>query len=185
MRGGSLPFARFLVEVNPVGRVCPERHRGRVPVGPQRPGELLIAEVLRNGDREHAVLPARVEVRRLSKVRAARLDPIVGTDGNVERLRLVPVEIADNEHATAVPGRPPAFEGRKNRLAGLAERLQQDALRRRGSLLTRHPCDGQRDEDRRDGEAVRAHDGPYRCGRSALVVVVRPSASRRAFTSAR
>ena len=89
-----------LVEVDPVLRVGPERHRRRMAVRGQRPGQLLVAEVLGHRDREHAPLPAGRKCVGWPKVGTAWLDAVVGTDRHVDRF-LVAVEVADQE--TLVP----------------------------------------------------------------------------------
>ena len=48
---------------------------------------LLLGELLRHRDDEHAGLPAGQEMRRLAQVGPAGLDPVVRADRNVERLR--------------------------------------------------------------------------------------------------
>ena len=86
---------RMLVEVDPVRRVEPEGDRRRLAVGGQRPRQPLVAEILRYLDRKHAVLTAGIEVRGLAVVGTVRLDPIVGTDRDVELLTLVAIVIPE------------------------------------------------------------------------------------------
>jgi hypothetical protein len=63
-----------------------------------------------SGDVKHPVLPAREKMRRLSQIRAARFDPIVGSDRYVERLVGVPIQISDKKRAAAVRTRVPPLE---------------------------------------------------------------------------
>src|SRR5919197_831657 len=53
-------------------------------VGDDRPRQLLLAEVLRHLDREHAPLTAGLEMRRLPLIGTARLDAVVRSGGDVE-----------------------------------------------------------------------------------------------------
>ena len=76
----------------------------RLSVRDERPRQLVLAEILRDDDREHAPLPARLKMRRLAEVRTARLDAVVRTDGNVERLLRVSIEVADEQACTMPSG---------------------------------------------------------------------------------
>ena len=60
------------------------RDYGGLAVGHDRPRQLLVAEVLRHRDGEDAPMSARQEMRRLSLVGPAGLDPVVRTDRDVE-----------------------------------------------------------------------------------------------------
>jgi hypothetical protein len=80
-----------------------ERNTGGLAVRHNRPRIFVLRrELLRHGHDEHPVLPAGKEMRRLSHVGPARFDPVVGSDGNVELLLGVAVEIADQKTAAAI-----------------------------------------------------------------------------------
>ena len=57
---------------------------------------------LRDLHDEHTPLPSRQEVRWLTHVRTARLDAVVRSNRDVERLLLVSVEVADEQAVAAV-----------------------------------------------------------------------------------
>ena len=63
----------------------------------------------------------------------ARLDAVVGADGNVDLLGAVAIEIADEERAAAVGVLEPAFERARDAGAELPARLARQLLRRRQS----------------------------------------------------
>jgi hypothetical protein len=65
-------------------------------------------------------LPARQEVRRLAEVGATGLDPVVRSDGDVEDLLQVSIEVADEQADAAVGFVEPAFERGGDRLARVA-----------------------------------------------------------------
>src|SRR5688572_7620934 len=137
---------RMLVEVDPVSRVKPGGDRRRLAVGGQRPRQPLVVEIFRYLDRKDAVLTASIEVRGLAVVGTVRLDPIVGTDRNVQLLTLVAVVIPKQDQALAILVGPPSLEGREDRLAGCTKRLEDE--RRPGELgqpRRRDPREGNRD----------------------------------------
>jgi hypothetical protein len=86
----------MLEEIDPVRRVRPERDRRGLSVHGNRPRQLLVAEIFRYADREHAVLPTGLEMRRLAVIGAARFDPVVRPDGDV-RVDLVAIVVTEQE----------------------------------------------------------------------------------------
>src|SRR5206468_4666996 len=95
------------------------RDGGRLTVRDDRPRQLLVAEVLRHRNREHAPLPPWKKVRRLTLIGPARLDAVVRTDRDVENLFLVSIEVTDEQREAAVRIRIPSFERTGDALAGV------------------------------------------------------------------
>ena len=62
----------------------------------------LVAEILRHFDHEHAPLAAHLEKRGLSLIGIARLDLVVGADGNRQRFLGIAVVVADQQAEAAV-----------------------------------------------------------------------------------
>src|SRR5262249_33044907 len=129
------------------------------------PRQLLIAQVLRHLDREHAPLPAGQKMGRLALIRSARLDLILRPDGNVELLFRVAIEVADEQVDRAVAIPVPALVRAGDARSALANRIRQRELRRRlapallasaGEHATR---DRPQEQDGREGESSSAHTG--------------------------
>ena len=99
--GGSLPLAPCL-KWSTQWRILPELHDSGLTIRRERPRQLLGAEVLRQRNREDAMLPPELEVRRLAVIRTARFDPVVGSDWDVELLGLVAIEVAEEQNLGAV-----------------------------------------------------------------------------------
>src|SRR5262249_25068125 len=88
-------------------------------------------EFLRRGNDEHAPLPARQEMRRLSHVGTARLDPVVRSDRNVELLLGIAVVVPDEERPAAVRIVEPALVRGRDAVARCAPRHGHRRLLRR------------------------------------------------------
>ena len=86
---------------------------------------------------------------RLALVRPSRIDVIVGTDGNIECLFLVSIEIADKNAEGAVGVFVPTFESPCDAGAGVLEWLERE--------LARHlRSEGKRDHE--EHEETKAHN---------------------------
>ena len=131
MRGGSLPFAVFLKKSIQYGGFSQNCTTVLWPLATMVHVSFLLPKSFGTGDREHAVLAAGEEMRRLPEVGTARLDAVVGTDRNVDDLRLVAIEVAEQQRVGAVLQRSPAFERRVDRTAGVADGFGEHAARRR------------------------------------------------------
>ena len=94
-------------------------------VAGQGPDEILLAPVFRHADGEDVLLAARVEVRRLTLVDAARLERVVRPDRHVDLFLVVPVHVAEDHVEAAVGVALPAFEDRDNVLARRVTNLRQ------------------------------------------------------------
>src|SRR5206468_3110587 len=114
-------FKRF----DDVVRLGVQRNRVREAVRDYRPRQLLVAEVLRQLDREHPPLAAAQKMRRLPQVGPTRLDAVFRTGRNVEFLFQVPVEVANEQALAAVLVVIPALEGGCDTRAALANGLGQ------------------------------------------------------------
>src|SRR4029453_495805 len=88
------------------------------------------SEAFRNRHDEHAVLPAGQEMRRLAQVRTAGLDPVVRSDGNVQRLRRIAIEVSDQKAAGPVGIVEPPFERAGDSGSELFRRLAMQLLGR-------------------------------------------------------
>src|SRR5262245_37993844 len=108
----------------------PQRYDRRLAVGDDRPRQTLIGTCKFGGhlDDEHAPVPAGKEMRRLTHVGAARIDVVVRSDRNVDRLAVVAIEVADEEIAGAVGSCEPAFECTRDARAELPEGLVWELL---------------------------------------------------------
>src|SRR5712692_4871664 len=82
----------------------------------QRPNQLSFrTQVFLDHYFEHETLAARIKVSRLAAVAArvaTRIDGVVGPDGNVDLLLIVPVHIPENQRERAVLVPLPSLEGR-------------------------------------------------------------------------
>src|SRR5262249_9153794 len=96
-------------------------------------------ELARCRNAEHPPLPPCEEVRRLTEIRAARIDVIAGSDWNVELLPRIAVVIAHQERAAAVLVVIPALERAGHAVAGAARRFRnRDALRRQENAASEY-----------------------------------------------
>src|SRR5439155_7994026 len=107
-------------------------HRDHVglSVRDQRPRQLPGPEVVRDVDGKHAPLTPREKMRRLALIRTARLDLVLRSDGDVEVLFGIPVEVADEQVDAAVAVPVPAFECAGDTRSALADRGGQPELTR-------------------------------------------------------
>ena len=69
------------------------RNRRRLAVGGNTPCDLVLSEIRRHVHYKQTPLAAGQKVRRLAAIRSARLDPVVRTDGDIQILPLVAIEI--------------------------------------------------------------------------------------------
>src|SRR5262249_40151127 len=116
----------------------------------QRPDELiLVAEIPGNPDAEHERVASRKKMRRLPLIRAAGLDVVVGTYGNVELLFPVSIHVAEEKIARPIGCLFPALERRRHALAS-----------RVGELCARHrpvePMADQKDRQSRTPERCKS-----------------------------
>src|SRR5262245_19189598 len=103
----------------------PQRNDGGLSVDDDRPGQTLVGTRKFSGhlDGEHAPVPAGKKMRRLSHVGATRVDVVVRSYRNVDRLVVVAIEVADEEIAGAIRSSEPAFKGAGDARAELPEGL--------------------------------------------------------------
>src|SRR5690349_17309553 len=104
------------------------RNRGGPAIDRKRPGDLVRAEIAGYLHHEQTPLPARQEVSRLAAIRTARLDPIVGTDRNVQLLPGISIEIAQQQIEAAVGILEPALERASDVRARFVGRLERQGL---------------------------------------------------------
>ena len=78
--------------------------------------------------RERAPAATRLEMRRLTVVRATGLDPVVRADGDVEHLLGVAVPEADEEGFLLVRGVEPAFIGGRDGLPVFLDGVERQQL---------------------------------------------------------
>ena len=135
-----------------------------LPVGGDRPGHLvLLAEGVGQDDRERAPAAPRVEVRGLPVVGAARLDPVVRADRDVEHLLGVAVPEADQQRFFLVRCDEPAFVSGVNGLAGLLHGVHRqlgrgwELSRNLSSADERGAGDEQGQGTARDNRSCRVH----------------------------
>ena len=114
----------MLVVIDPVLRIQRDLHGGRLAVRHDGPRESLGSKILGHCDREDAVVAPGLEMRRLALVGTARIDPIVRTDGNVELLIFVTIEVPDQDDVHGVLARTPALECGVDGFARHAERRE-------------------------------------------------------------
>src|SRR5439155_16514771 len=97
----------------------------------QSPRQLPGPEVVRDLDGKHAPLTPGEKMCRLALIRPARLDLVLRSDGDVEVLLGIPVEVANEQVDAAVAVPVPAFECAGDARSALADRVGQRELRRR------------------------------------------------------
>src|SRR5439155_14119758 len=102
-----------------------ERNAGDLAVYEERPRKFILrGEILRHRNDEHSPLPAGKEMRRLPHVGSTRLDLVVGSDGNIQFLLYISIEISDEKTAAAFLVFKPAFESAGNARAELLPRFR-------------------------------------------------------------
>src|SRR5262249_36202124 len=92
---------------------------------------VFLAEVRRHLNAEDETVAARQEMRRLSLVGAADIEPVVGTDRHVDLFFPVPVHVAEQEVLRPVRVLLPALVGRRDVLTlgvgqGLCTRIRRE-----------------------------------------------------------
>ena len=88
-----------------------------------RPDELLLSEVLRHSYGELPAADARVKVSRLTLIRTAGFDAVIGSDGNGKFLDVVAVQVPEMHGEAAVGVPRPAFEDGLNLLTGVVAEM--------------------------------------------------------------
>src|SRR5260370_231193 len=141
-------FSRF-VQTGSLGAFSRENRPCRplrlFSVANDGPRKLVGSEVFWNRTGEEAPPPASEKVRGLSLIGTARLDAIVGADGNIRLLLEILVEIAKQHTDASVRIRKPAFKGRGDPLATVVRRPHRDGLLRECKYEGRAHRDGERD----------------------------------------
>src|SRR4029077_13817453 len=122
--GRRVPDGDFNEWADDVIVVQAKRNTGGLAVRHDGPRVFVLRrELFRHGHDEHPELPAGKEMRRLPQVGPTRLDPVVRSDGNVQLLLGIAIEIADQKTAAAILVREPAFEGANDACPELLTRL--------------------------------------------------------------
>ena len=67
-------------------------------------------------------------MRGLALIRTARIDVIVGADGDIQFLFLIPVEVPEQNAEASVGVREPSFERGRDALPGVVRRLDIQLL---------------------------------------------------------
>ena len=80
--------------------------------------------------RKNAPLAAGKEMRGLALIRTTGIDVVVGADGNIERLFLIPVEVTEQNAEGSIGVREPAFECGGDALPGVMRGLDIDCCGR-------------------------------------------------------
>src|SRR5262249_44079604 len=124
---------------------------------------------------EDAPLPAGEEMRRLTSIRPARFDLVVGPERNVDRLLRIPVVVTDEERSAAVGIVEPAFVRAGDARAEAAPRLGDSGL----GLTRQKNAAGERSCERAGGDPD--SDSDHCCFSSLVVLAV---FARRSATSA-
>ena len=91
-------------------RIKMQRNCGRLPIGRDGPHQSLLFKIAGNLDRKHAPLASWKEVSGLTLVRTSRLNAVVRPNRYVQRLFLIPIEIADKKGERSVVVLVPTFE---------------------------------------------------------------------------
>ena len=89
----------------------------RLPVGRERPDQLLGAEILGHADREQERVASRIKMGRLPLIGTSRFDVVVGTDRDVELFQPVRVHVPEEQREGSVLVRPPPLVRRRHTLA--------------------------------------------------------------------
>src|SRR5579883_1364076 len=100
----------------------------RLPVGGDRPGQLLRAEVRGHFDREQSPLPSGQKMCRLALVRTSGLDSIVRTDAEIDFLLRVAVEIPKKQAEASVSVLEPSFKRAGDAGTGLVDGFEREVL---------------------------------------------------------
>src|SRR5262249_16772474 len=110
-----------------------QRNRCDLAVGQDGPRQFILrSEILWNRNHEHSPSPAWKEVSRLAHVRSAWFDVIVRTDGDVEFLLCVAIEISHQKALVDLLIIEPAFKCTRKASAELFSGL--------GNLLAQQQC---------------------------------------------
>ena len=113
-----------------VVRAHVERNAGGDAVDRQHPRELLVlSELFRHGEDEHAVAASGEEVRRLAQIGIAGFEMIGRADRDVDLTRRIAIEITNQKAVRAVGIVVPAFVGRRHaRAESLRRRAREQRL---------------------------------------------------------
>src|SRR5262249_35164659 len=94
-----------------------------------RPSQFILTEIGWDLHSEHSPLAAGQEVGWLTLIRASRIDPVIRSDGDIDFLLCIAIEIAQKQAEASVGVFEPAFEGTGDAGAGFVDGFQGQCLR--------------------------------------------------------